>query len=108
MARAGQDCNGEAGLEWKGQYGNSKERSTLERRGRNGVIMDLKAFIMSRLTRLSKEELVEALATHILKHDQLREEWRETQRREPMEEASVSQETSGQEESADQRRLTHG
>lgn len=60
--------------------------------------MDLKEFIIKRLSLLPKEEVVEALATHILKHDQLREEWRETQRKcEPMEETDVSQEKSSTE-----------
>lgn len=54
--------------------------------------MDLKEFILKRLSLLPKEELLEALATHILKNDLLREEWREFQRREAMEETNVSQE----------------
>lgn len=66
--------------------------------------MDLKEFIMQRLSLLPKEELVEALATHILKSDFLREEWRKTQ--------AITEDPSGSKEKVveidQQRRLIHG
>lgn len=72
--------------------------------------MDLKEFILKRLSLLPREELLEALATHILKNDLLREEWRESQRREPTEAVSESQEkvSIAQPETGDQRRISHG
>lgn len=69
--------------------------------------MDLKEFIIQRLSVLPKEELVEALATHILKNESLRDEWRKTQT--VTEAASGSQEKVVSIESADQqRRLLNG
>lgn len=42
--------------------------------------MDLRQFIIARLSDLPKDQVVEALAGKIIQDDKLREEWRETQK----------------------------